>query len=311
MTIKFTIFKSIYDNRTHNQVEVENFGIFEKSLYTLASVPREGKFTVDLISPATYKEDTTRCNDGVTSWGGWCAVDVDDFSAEHNLQNQLHKKFGKWYYVCYSTASSTKEKPKFRLVFPLTESVEARRIKHFWYALQTMMGNLGDAQTKDLSRMYYLPGKYEGAYNFIFTNKGDIINPIELMGTYNYWPPKKSATNFFDRLPGEMQAQIIEHRKSNMKISKDISWNTYRDCPFFPKKLGVEYRAITNTGWYSKMYSIMVSIAGNAIKNNYPITPEEISEMCIQLDKDTGNWYKNRPMIREADRALEYVWKNS
>ena len=28
------------------------------------------------------------------------------------------------------------------------------------------------------------------------------------------------------------------------------------------------------------------------------------------FDIDTGNWYKNRPMDKEADRAIEYVWKN-
>jgi len=25
---------------------------------------------------------------------------------------------------------------------------------------------------------------------------------------------------------------------------------------------------------------------------------------------ETGNWYKNRPLDKEADRALEYVYKN-
>jgi len=32
--------------------------------------------------------------------------------------------------------------------------------------------------------------------------------------------------------------------------------------------------------------------------------------MCRELDSETGNWYAHRPMDKEADRALEYVYKN-
>ena len=45
-------------------------------------------------------------------------------------------------------------------------------------------------------------------------------------------------------------------------------------------------------------------------KNKYPITAQEITLLCRELDIDTGNWYKSRPMEKEADRALEYVYKN-
>ena len=54
----------------------------------------------------------------------------------------------------------------------------------------------------------------------------------------------------------------------------------------------------------------MVAVAGNAIKQQYPITAPEIAKMCQELDLETGNWYKNRPLDKEADRALEYVYKN-
>jgi DNA-binding Xre family transcriptional regulator len=54
----------------------------------------------------------------------------------------------------------------------------------------------------------------------------------------------------------------------------------------------------------------MVAIAGNAIKKQYPITAQEISKLCRELDMETGNWYENRPLDKEADRALEYVYRN-
>ena len=306
--ISLTLFKGIYDNKTNRRTNLPDFDRLEQVLYDLANVPRKSKKDAMLMSPATYKPETTRANDNVVQWGGWCAVDVDDFVFKGELKDELVKRFGNYRWICYSTASSTIDSPKFRLVFPLSKTVRAERIKAFWYALQTELGELGDKQTKDLSRMYYIPGKYAGAYNFIFDHSDG--NPIDPDILINKHPaPEKTGKSFLDRLPEDMAKAVIEYRKSKLD-NTDIHWTSYRDCPFFPKHLESEYRLISNTGWYHKMYQIMVAVAGNAIKKNYPITAQEISKMCRELDMDTGNWYANRPLDKEADRALEYVFKN-
>ena len=307
--VEFTVFKSLFDNKTHRRGQMADFNAFEEMLYDLSSKPLESKKQAQLISPAVYKPDTTRKNDNVTEWAGWCAVDVDDFVFNGELQDELSNRFGHYRFVCYSTGSSSVNSPKFRLVFPLTKVVPAERIKSFWYALQSELGELGDKQTKDLSRMYYIPAEYAGAHNFIFSNTdGASIDPDELIVKHPM-PEKTNLNNFFDRLPDELQRQILEHRKSKLE-NTNINWTSYRDCPFFPRKLEAEYRAISNTGWYHKMYQIMVAIAGNAVKRQYPISSAEISKMCRELDMETGNWYENRPLDKEADRALEYVYKN-
>ena len=309
MQISGTIFKSLFDNKTQGRFDLANFDAFERVLYELSEVKRKDKKDASLMSPATYQPDTTRKNDNVVEWGGWCCVDIDDYTPEGKLEDDLLNRFGSYRFVCYSTASSTVDQPKFRLVFPLTTSVDRDKIKHFWYALNTELGDLADKQTKDLSRMYYIPATYAGAHNFIFSNTdGNDIDPNELMFKHEYHQ-KSNLNNFFDRLPEAIQEQIIEHRKSKLD-NTNIVWSSYRDCPFFPRKLEAEYRLINNTGWYHKMYQIMVAVAGNAIKRDYPITSAEISKMCRELDMETGNWYENRPLDKEADRALEYVYKN-
>lgn len=308
MDISITLFKNIYDNKTHRSISLADFSDFEQVLYHLSEVPRKSKRQAELMSPATYLPDTTRANKNVVGWHGWCAVDVDDFEFEGDLKAELVKRFGDYRWVCYSTASSTVDLPKFRLVFPLTEPVPSDKIKAFWFALQTELGELGDKQTKDLSRMYYIPGKYSGAHNFIFSNNyGLPIYPDVIMNKHPY--VEKTGNSFFDRLPEAMQKEIIEHRKSDLD-NVDVHWSSYRDCPFFPKKLEAEYRLITNTGWYHKMYQIMIAIAGTAVSKKYPITADEVAVMCRELDQETGNWYENRPLTKEADRALEYVYKN-
>ena len=55
----------------------------------------------------------------------------------------------------------------------------------------------------------------------------------------------------------------------------------------------------------------MVSIAGNAVRNKYPITVQEIASMCEGIDAETGNWYQNRPLNKEAERAIEFVYSNN
>lgn len=308
---KLTMFKNQWDNKTHRVLSFPTWAKFETYFYKLAKEKGQkgGPNSSPLISPATYTPDSTRANKNVICWNSWAAVDVDDytFSSPANIEDELADKFGHYHYLCYSTASSRPEHPKFRLVFPLTCNVEADRIKHFWYALNSELGEMGDKQTKDLSRMFYVPADYPGAHNFMFSNQADHIDPDALMAKWSY--EEKSGKTFLDRLPDAWKEQIIEHRKSQLE-NTSIYWTTYEDCPFWPRHLALEYRAITGTGWYRKMYQIMVAVGGNAIKKGYPITAKQIADMCKQFDNDTGKWYENRPMELEADRALEYVYRN-
>ena len=306
--ISLTLFKNIFDNKTNKRIDAKDFDAFESVLYDLSEKPFKDKKDAMLMSPAVYTVDTTRKNDNVIEWAGWCAVDVDEYTPKGDLKDDLVKRFAAYRFVCYSTASSKSNQPKFRLVFPLTRSVAKDEIKRFWYALQTELGDLGDRQTKDLSRMYYIPGKYAGADNFIWSHRdGNSIDPAELIFKHPM-PEKQSLNNFFDRLPEAIQQEIFNYRKE--KLDANFEWSSYQDCPFWPRQLAAEYQSISKTGWYAKMYAIMVATAGNAIRRKYPITASEVSILCRQFDEDTGNWYKNRPLDKEADRALEYVYRN-
>jgi hypothetical protein len=286
-------------------MDYDSFDDFEKVLYRLANGEKYQKKTdAPLISPATYKTGTTRANANVTAWGGFGIVDVDDY--EGSIEN-IHDKYSNYKYVCYSTASSTKEHPKFRLVFPLTEQVPADKIKHFWHALNKEIGDIADAQTKDLSRMYYVPSKYKDAYNFIFTHDGELMDPKVLMEKHRY---VVKSDSFFDRLPEAIKKGLLEHKKNQLN-NTNYSWTGFDDCPFVNKKQVEDYKAITGGGWYLQMYKIMVSTAGNAMQRGYPITAREIAWICQDLDNQTGSWYGKRDMVKEAERAIEFCFRNT
>ena len=302
--VSCTIFNNIYDNQTDKRMDYESFEQFETILYRLAESDKyPTKSEAPLISPAVYLPDSTRANDNVVSWGGFGILDVDDFTG--NIK-EIEKQYERFKYVCYSTASSHRDKPRFRLVFPLDRFVEKDEIKHFWFAINKEIGGIADAQTKDLSRMYYIPAKYKKAFNFIFSHDGDIMNVDNLLEANPYY---QQADNFFDRLPEGIQKGLIEHRKNQLKNS-NYSWTNYLDCPFVNQTQVNEYKSIQGTGWYSQMYKIMVSPAGKALNKGYPITAKEVAHICRTLDNDTGNWYLKRDMEKEADRAIEFVFRN-
>jgi hypothetical protein len=308
MKYSLTLFKSIFDNKTKKRLDINNWEQFTSFLFDLSEIRRSGKNDAQLFTPAIFKVNTTRSNKNVLGWAGWCAVDVDNWKVTNDFKSELISRFGDYEFICYSTASSTKEHPKFRLVFRLERYITNDEIKHFWWALNSYLGGLGDKQTKDLARMYYIPAKYDNAFNFIFINHGDSINPDSLMEQYPY-DRTRDSKSFLDRLPEEFKSKVLEYRKSSLE-NTNYSWTSYKDCPFWPKKLGREYIMITGEGWYRQMFKIMVSIAIKAADKGYPITSNEIVDLCREFDMETGNWYENRPMDVEANNALEYAYKN-
>ena len=313
-----TIFKSprwwdaqnrfVYDNKTHRRMDFESWDKFTLFLYKLSKRKLNGKQDAELITPAIFKPDTTRKNENVIQWSGWAAVDVDDLVIEGDLEDVLRNRFGEYDYVVYSTASSTDDHPKFRVVFNTNVPIEATKLRHFWYALNQELNEIGDAQTKDLARMYYIPADYDGANNFFYRNSGE---PIDLAVLLAKWPydDSRNAQSFLDRLPPAFREQVIEYRKGKLDNTNFV-WTSYRDCPFWPKNLAAEYISISGTGWYRQMYRIMIAISGKAIEKGYPITATQIVELCRQFDIETGKWYENRPMEVEANNALEYAYKN-
>ena len=308
--LSLTLFRNVYDNKTHRVMNFDSLDRFEELLYSLSEQPgykpkkgerRDGS---PLITPSSFELDTTRANRNVIKWNGWAALDVDDYDG--TFEDTI-AKFKSNYFICYSSASSTKEKPKFRVILPLTDSVPADKIRHFWHALNHEFGSVGDAQTKDLSRMYYVPAQYPNAYNFIFTHKASLLNPTQLMDKHPFTEAFRSS--FQDKMPEHIREKIAEYKKDRL-TNVSIKWSSYHDCPFVSKQLVAEYRTINEGGWYHKMFQIMVSISTKALRAKYPITPDDVSKLCREIDGETGGWYKSRPLTLEAARAIDFSMKN-
>jgi len=133
------------------------------------------------------------------------------------------------------------------------------------------------------------------------------MDPNKLMEQHRYVVSNES---FFDKLPEAIRNGLVEHRKNQLN-NTNFSWTGYKDCPFVNKRQVEEYKGITGSGWYLQMYKIMVSTAGNAMQRGYPISAREVAWICSDLDNETGGWYGKRDMIKEAERAIDFVFRNN
>lgn len=309
MQYSLTIFKSIFDNKTHRQMTFNSVDAFDQLLYKLSEQPgykpKKGEYRQGspLISPAIFKSEETRKNSNVISWGGWAALDIDAYEGHWMDTIAIFRDVR---YTCYSSASSTVVHPKFRVVLPLICEVPADHIRHLWYALNKEYNSLGDPQTKDLSRMYYVPANYPGSKKFIFSNRdAPLLDPYSVMAKHEF-TARESPTSFIDKLPESIRLKVLQHRRESL-TNTSYTWKSYHDCPFVNKNMVNDYRNLHNSGWYTQMYKIMVNISSNAMKRGYPITPNEVASLCREIDIETGGWYKSRPLELEASRAIEYA----
>jgi hypothetical protein len=314
MLYSLTIFKSIYDNKTHRRMTMATWEEFENLLYKLSKAPgykpkKDERFhpkASPLISPAIFNPGDTRKNVNVQHWGGWAALDVDEYS--NGFDNAL-QTFKDYKFICYSSASSTKEKPKFRVVLPLTRTVQRDDIRHFWFSLSKEFNSLGDEQTKDLSRMYYVPAQYPDAYNFIVSNNSSPVLDVDVLLEKYAYAKDRSPQTFISALPEEIRKQVSDYRQAKL-TNTNFKWSGLSDCPFVNQQLITEYKMLNETGWYRKMFQILLSTTSKAMKAGYPITAGELAALGRELDAQTGGWYKDRPLEAEAERAIAYACRS-
>lgn len=323
MERKLTVFKSVFDHDTSRVVSFNTWDHFVDSLRDMSgqqyykpnvkdpSYRPKGINPAFLISPAVYTEGETRANKNVIAWAGWACVDVDDIDVPpSDLREELSKmEIDKYEYVCYSTASCRDDQSKFRLLFPLTRHITHDEIPHFWFAINKLVSSLSDPQTKDLSRMYYIPADYPEATNFFWRHSGEFINPSVVMDQYEFVEERKGLR---ENLSDAMKTRLMQHTMKKL-YNRDIVWSSYRDCPFVKDNLIREYENIAytdGTGRYAMLYKIMASVAFTAVNRGYPITVHEIVQLVREIDMDNSNIYEKRPLQTEAKRALEYALTN-
>jgi putative DNA primase/helicase len=230
MAVLFANTKSIYPKR---------FASSWEQLKELLSFHEENpeKVSGALWSPVEYDPGTTRGNRNVRFVEA-LVVDMDGEAFDHARLDGLE-----WF--AYSTYSHRLDDPHYHLVLPLAEKVPASLWRVVWSELHDRIGLVGDPQTKDPARIFYLPQHapdqpfefHEGHGALLDSSLRldvePVINPVS--------PRSKQVRQPRQRRAG---AEMLSEAWWNAPV--DISrWDGLSDAELFQAMLR-EFRALRN-----------------------------------------------------------------
>ena len=295
--IEISIFKNCYSNVGLRE-NFESFSELAELMECWHNRHLESKDDNMLFSAAVFND--TRAIDNVISHNGIAILDIDDAETYDLSDDILEHSF-----IQYSSASSTKEKRKYRLVFETDKHIEKDDCASFLNGLILWMRpfiNVDESASGDIARMYFLPGTF-GNDDFFRYNEGRPLNTENLIESGEFHTKATSAWNETN------MESLFELMKIGYPDNQNIEWTVYRDCPFWPDRIELEYRCAASD-WNIISFRIMSYIAWDALRKNYAITASEIADMMRQFDRETGAWYKDRNWEREAQRAINKQVKN-
>lgn len=120
------------------------------SLMAKPRVRNEKKGTM-CFSPVEYHDGARRGLKGVSN------VCMAVFDFDHGLSvEEAKQRFAGYRCIIHSSFSHIPDKPKFRVIVPLSHAVPAAQWSQLWDVINNKFGGLNDPAVKDASRLYYL-----------------------------------------------------------------------------------------------------------------------------------------------------------
>lgn len=247
--------------------------------------PWKGKDKEMLWSPAVYKPLSTRKKANVIKVT--CMVyDVDD-----GTPFEMHALFSDYYYYAHTTASSTDDHPKWRLVLPLKKAVPGKEWGRAWEAGRRLFkertGADIDGACKDPTRMYYIAPPREmckvassSRYQQVGFDMGEFLdlnwqsiekpkprNKVVSLTQRTARTAKSSERKIMEALKCEPESRRIAAERLGATITSD-GIARYIECPQCRKKdvwfcIDPSQKHTANCnhknscGWYGSVYDLM------------------------------------------------------
>lgn len=110
------------------------------------------------------------------------ALDIDSISEPELLESM--GRLGQFEYVVYTThrhgSTSARGKPRVRVVLPFLEPVTPEVYPEVWEGLNRLVGGINDPQTKDISRLHFLPSTFDPEVAEAMHHPGKWLAPDDL-----------------------------------------------------------------------------------------------------------------------------------
>ena len=306
MNMEYSYFTHFFDNEP-DLCHSDSWEMFVDTMRQISEVvgykPSAGDYEnrQGLISSGVYaNQGDMRSNDNIIGWD-MVVLDIDD---SDKTLDYIQNKFKAFNYIMYSSASCTFDKLKMRVIIPLDKRAPKERLGQIWHAIQVWSEGLIDEQTKDMSRMQYVPARY--------TNKGDQYNHFFIQNVGINLPWDKLIAKFPSVPPEEKFKKLnpMKNLKRKMFTNNNELPNfniQSPDCKLVNDYMIKEYMMVPAGGHHKGIYIFMMKICLNAEKLNYPIMVDEIVDMAKQLDELDGGHYDEKKLYSSAMNALEYT----
>lgn len=167
---------SKFNNEKDNspQLEFANWAQFSEKFSF--HIKKSAKSDNPCWSPTIYKAGEKRGNKNVVAIS-MAVLDVDSGVPFESLIKQIDS----YAYLIHTSFSHTKEMPKYRVILPLANQVEANEWNEVWLRINTWLGNINDPATKDASRIYFMPAcPPDSTDHFVKIANGKLLNISDL-----------------------------------------------------------------------------------------------------------------------------------
>lgn len=127
-------------------------------------------------SPIIYKAGVTRKNENVAR----LSMAVLDVDSGVEIESVI-KLINGYTYLIHTTYSHSQEIPKYRVILPLDEPIEAAEWNQTWFRINAWLGGIDDPSTKDASRLYFVPScPLDSIIHFVRIGDGKLLNVSDL-----------------------------------------------------------------------------------------------------------------------------------
>lgn len=247
------------------------------------------------ISPAIYPVNSYRAKAAVTGWD-WFAADIDNKAGNrsgatiHDIAVAMDAVGSP--YLIYTTASHRPEGECFRLMFPLDRVIGMSEFEAVWRSFALRFGCF-DERTKDISRLFIVPRKWEGRANCFFSRVDG--RPVCVNDTVRAYPS-----------PVEGLADPVL-----MKLARETPRGTYvadnltnLDTSPIVSKRAVEAAMCGAPG--GRMFSFLCSVACSARRREIALDAYDLGEIGAQMALQMGR-RDNRDLKRDVRNALAFA----
>ena len=188
-----------------------------------------------LWSPVEYDLGTTRGNRNVRFVEA-LVVDMDGEAFDNARLDGLE-----WF--AYSTYSHCLDDPHYHLVLPLAEKVPASLWRVVWQELHDRIGLVGDPQTKDAARIFYLPQHAPGQPFEFHEGHGALLDSSFTLDV-------EVASNPVS--PRSKQVRQPRARRAGVEVMSEAWWNAPTDLS--------RWDGLTGKALYSAMLDEFVAL---------------------------------------------------